>query len=101
MNTLLNIAVVQTGITEDNVDASSCRSILGVMCKTSFTSARGGHERTVDGNSNHLAQHVSIAAHEGRDLAQLVEQAVIVADTFVRLGVDEVDLEVVRIGDGQ
>lgn len=56
---------------------------------------------TVDGDSDALAQDVSILALESRDLAELVELAVVVADTLGGLGVDQLDVEGVGLGDGE
>src|ERR1700744_5087247 len=58
---------------------------------------------TVDGNSNSLAQNVTIAALEGGDAAELIELAIVVAevDALAWVGGDEVDLEVVRLGDDE
>lgn len=100
MHTILNSGF-QTGITENEVDSSSCE------CGTRHRKAprsdfqRNGEAHTVDGNSNALGQEVAIAALESWNLAQLVEQAVVIADAFGRLGVDEFELDVVGICDGQ
>ncbi len=56
---------------------------------------------TVDCNSNALADNVAIAALERGDLAQLVQLAVVVADTLGRLGVHEIEFDVVGLGDGE
>lgn len=75
-----------------------------------MTPARGGEEDakgqrevgrlTVDGNGNDLVEDVAIAALEGRDLCERVEFLVVVAQaTLERVGVDQLDVEVVRFGD--
>jgi len=58
-------------------------------------------KRTVDGNGNALAQDVAIGALKGWDLAELVEKAVVVRDTLGWLGVDDVEVELVCLGDSE
>jgi hypothetical protein len=54
--------------------------------------------RTVDGDGNGLAEDVAITALEGRDAAEPVELAVVLAHAVdSRVGVDEIDLEVVGL----
>ena len=57
--------------------------------------------RTVDGNGHALAQNVAICALKGWDLAELVEFAVVVRDTLGWLGVDNVEVELVCLGDSE
>ena len=54
---------------------------------------------TVDGNGHALGQDVAIGALESRDLAELVQLAVVVANALGRLGVDLLELDVVGLGD--
>ena len=56
---------------------------------------------TVDCNSNALADDVAIVALERGNLAQLVQLAVVVADTLGRLGVHEIEFDVVGLGDSE
>lgn len=56
---------------------------------------------TVDGNGDALDQDVAVGALEGGHLAELVELAVVIADALGRLGVDDVELEVVGLGHGE
>lgn len=55
--------------------------------------------RTVDGNGNALGESKAILAHEGGDLAEAVGLEVLDAG-LAGLGLDDVKLEVVRLGDG-
>jgi len=61
----------------------------------------GSAKRTVDGNGHALSQNVSIRALEGRHAAELVELAVVVRDALERLGVNDLKLELVGLGDGE
>lgn len=56
---------------------------------------------TVDGNSHGLSQDVAVSALESWDLAQLVELAVVIANALCRLGVDDFNVEVVGLCDGE
>jgi hypothetical protein len=58
-------------------------------------------KRTVDGNGNALGQDVTVSTLKGRDLGELVELEVLVADTLGRLGVDNVEVQAVGLCDGQ
>jgi len=57
--------------------------------------------RTVNGNGNALAENVAICTLEGRDLAELVEFAVVLRDTLGWLGVDNFEVELVCFGDSE
>lgn len=56
---------------------------------------------TVDCNGNALAENVAIVALERGNLAQLVQLAVVGTDTLRRLSVDEIEFDVVGLGDGE
>lgn len=56
---------------------------------------------TVDGNGHALHQHIAIRALKRRDLAELVQLAVVIADALGRLCVHKVELETVGLGDGE
>ena len=56
---------------------------------------------TVDGNGHGLSQDVAILALESWDLAQLVELLVVVADALGWLGVNELEVKTVGLGDGE
>ena len=56
---------------------------------------------TVDGNGDALDQNVAVGALKGRDLAELVELLVLIADTLGWLSVDELKLETVGFRDGR
>ena len=58
-----------------------------------------GH--TVDGDGHALVEHIAVSALEGGDLAELVEEAVVVAHALRWLGVDLLELEAVGLGDGE
>ena len=53
---------------------------------------------TVDGNSNALSQHISIAANKSWHLAQLVKLKIPLWEAFGRLGLNNLQLEVIRLG---
>ncbi len=55
---------------------------------------------TVDSDSNTLVEHISVAANESRYLAQLVNLQVFRGDALRRLGLDNIDLKVVRFRNG-
>ena len=96
VNTFLNSSL-QTGITVMIAfDLHHAKQIPRVDC-----SDQKKIQLTVDGNGNALAQDIAVAALERRDLAQLVELAVVIAHAFRGLGVDDVELEVVGLGDGE
>ena len=61
----------------------------------------GAGRRTVDGNSHALGEHIAVSALESRDLAEFVEEAVVVAHALCGLGVDLLKLETVGLGDGE
>lgn len=56
---------------------------------------------TVDGNGHGLGEDVAIGALEGWDLAQAVQLLVVVANALGWLGVDQLDVEVVGLRDGE
>ena len=56
---------------------------------------------TVDGNGHGLSQDVAVSALEGRDLAQLVELLVVIADTLGWLGVDNLEVETIGLCDSE
>lgn len=56
---------------------------------------------TVDGNGHGLGEDVAIGALESWDLAQAVQLLVVVADALGWLGVDQLDVEVVGLRDGE
>ena len=60
---------------------------------------RGRGALTVDGDSDGLAQHVSIGTLKGWDLAELVELEVLGRDTLSRLGRDKLELKAILLGD--
>lgn len=68
---------------ERAIEAARCRAV----------------ELTVDGNGHALGEDVAISALEGGNLAELVELEVLGRDTLGRLGVDNLELEVVGLSD--
>ena len=56
---------------------------------------------TVDGNGHGLGEDIAIGALEGWDLAQAVQLLVVVANALGWLGVDQLDVEVVGLRDGE
>lgn len=77
------------------------KKIFIIATRSSSSNNLKWRRLTVDGDGNALAQDVAVGALEGRDLAELVEQAVVIADALGGLGVDLLDLEVVGLGDGE
>ena len=53
---------------------------------------------TVHSNGNDLSQDVAIGTLESRDLAELVQAAVVIGDAGRRLNFDELDVEAVGLG---
>jgi hypothetical protein len=56
---------------------------------------------TVHNNGDDLGQDVAIGTLEGRDLAELVQTAVVIGDTGRRLDLNELDVEVVGLSDDE
>lgn len=75
------------------------------MNKISHLLTEGGYEtgyalvRTVDGDGDALGENVVVGALEGWDLSKAVELLVVVADTLGWLGVDNLEVELVGLGD--
>lgn len=57
--------------------------------------------RTVNGNGHALAQDVAISSLEGGNLAELVDLEVIGRNTLGWLSVDNLEVELIRLCDGQ
>lgn len=56
---------------------------------------------TVDSNGHGLSQDIAVGALEGRDLAQLVELLVVIADALGRFGVHDLEVDVVGLCDSE
>jgi len=52
---------------------------------------------TVDGNGNALVEGVAVCADEGWDLSELVDLEVLSRNALGRLGLDDFDVDVVRL----
>lgn len=55
--------------------------------------------RTVDGNGDALGENVAVGALEGGDLSELVQLEVLSGYTLGRLGVDNLKVKAVGLGD--
>ena len=74
----------------------------GVVCGAcEWSGAEEDEELTVDGNGHGLGQDVAVGALESRDLAQLVELAVVIGDVGAWLGLDKLEVKTVGLGDGE
>jgi hypothetical protein len=56
--------------------------------------------RTVDGDGDALVESVTISADKGWDLPKLVDLEVLGGEAFRRLGLDDLEVNVVRLGNG-
>lgn len=54
--------------------------------------------RTVNGNSDALSENVAILTDEGRDLAELVDLEILSRNTFSWLSLDDLEVDVVGLG---
>jgi len=57
--------------------------------------------RTVDGNGNALGENVVVSALKGWDLSETVDLAVVIGDTLAWLGVNNLEVELVGLGDSK
>jgi hypothetical protein len=55
---------------------------------------------TVDGDGDALMESVTISADKGWDLPKLVDLEVLGGEAFRRLGLDDLEVNVVRLGNG-
>lgn len=56
------------------------------------------YRRTVDCDGNGLVEGVAISTYEGRDLAELVDIEVLGIDALNRVGVNDLKVDVVGLG---
>ena len=84
-----------------DINKDVCHSDRDKLVKTNSSwwkySAKNG-VRTVDGDRHAFGQHIAVCTLERGDLAQLVELEVFVREAFSRLSVNELDVEIVCLG---
>jgi hypothetical protein len=87
----------QTGITVKHKE-------IIIICKENMPQTAGmthGNFLTVYGNGHAFGEDEAISTHESRHSAKLVEETIVIRDTFCGFGMDDLDVEVVLFGNGQ